>query len=156
MGRGTTVSVYLDEDALAALDAAVARRAVEDRANGLTGYQVTSRSSLISRVVTDFLKSDEPACPTIHEIEYAVVPLARKYGAKRVSLFGSYARGEQTPESDIDILLDKGAIHGMQVFDFQDELAQALGRPVDVVTTQGIGERFAARIARDEVVLYAS
>ena len=130
------VSVYLRDDVLRMLDAEVARRAAQERAQGLSGRQVTNRSKLVE------------------EIQYAVVSLAQEYGAQRVSLFGSYARGEADAESDVDLLLEKGAIHGMQVLDFQDELARRLGRNVDVVTTAGASERFLAKIRQDEVTLY--
>ena len=79
---------------------------------------------------------------------------AEEYGAAKVSLFGSHARGEADESSDVDILLEKGAIKGMRVLDFQDELEQRLGRSVDVVTTAGASQRFLARIKPDEVVLY--
>ena len=91
---------------------------------------------------------------SIDEIRYAVVALAEEYGAAKVSLFGSHARGEADESSDVDILLEKGAIKGMRVLDFQDELEQRLGRSVDVVTTAGASQRFLARIKPDEVVLY--
>lgn len=87
-------------------------------------------------------------------IEGVVVNLAKRYGAKKVSLFGSYARGEADGASDVDILLDKGDIKGLRVLDFQDELSEKLGRSVDVVTTAGASERFLSRIRKDEVVLY--
>ncbi len=90
----------------------------------------------------------------IEDIQYFVVPLAKEYGAAKVSLFGSYARGEENETSDVDILLEKGRIKGMQVLDFQDKLAQRLGKRVDVVTTDGASIRLLERIARDEVVLY--
>lgn len=90
------------------------------------------------------------------QIRYAVVSLAEEYGAGKVSLFGSYARGEQTPTSDVDILLEKGNIKGMQVLDFQEDLAQALGRPVDVVTTAGASPRFLAKVAKDSITLFDS
>ena len=87
-------------------------------------------------------------------IKYYVVSLGERYGAKKVSLFGSYARGDATTTSDVDILLDKGEIRGMRVLDFQDELAEKLGKPVDVVTTAGVSARFMKQIAENLVVLY--
>jgi hypothetical protein len=41
---------------------------------------------------------------TIEEIKTIVEPIARKYGVARVYLFGSYARGEVTENSDVDLL----------------------------------------------------
>ena len=61
-----------------------------------------------------------------------------------------------TGDSDIDLLLEKGAIRGMQVLDFQEELSRRLGRSVDVVTTAGASERFLEKIRSDEVVLYVA
>ena len=91
---------------------------------------------------------------SIEQIQRAVVSLAQEYGARYVSLFGSYARGEADAQSDVDLLLDKGAVRGMRVLDFQDELARRLGRNVDVVTTAGASERFLAKIRQDEMTLY--
>ena len=50
---------------------------------------------------------------TIPEIKNIVCPLAKEYGAERVYLFGSYARGESTKNSDIDLRIDKGNIKGL-------------------------------------------
>lgn len=146
------VSIYLRDGLLGQLDKEVARLAETDRLDGLSGRQVTNRSKLIERIIEQHLSSD--GSPTIEDIRYAVVPLAEEYGAARVSLFGSFARGEASESSDIDILLEKGSIRGMQVLDFQDALSEALGRPVDVVTTAGASERFLSKIRRDEVTLY--
>ena len=146
------VSIYLRDGLLGQLDKEVARLAETDRLDGLSGRQVTNRSKLIERIIEQHLSSD--GSPTIEDIRYAVVPLAEEYGAARVSLFGSFARGEASESSDIDILLEKGSIRGMQVLDFQDALSEALGRPVDVVTTAGASARFLSKIRRDEVTLY--
>lgn len=146
------VSIYLRDGLLGQLDKEVARLAETDRLDGLSGRQVTNRSKLIERIIEQHLSSD--GSPTIEDIRSAVVPLAEEYGAARVSLFGSFARGEASESSDIDILLEKGSIRGMQVLDFQDALSEALGRPVDVVTTAGASERFLSKIRRDEVTLY--
>ena len=149
---GSNVSIYLSDAALAKLDAAVAARAAADRAMGKTGRNVASRSSVIEQLIAEGLEVDGPCDRAT--IQYYVASLGKKYGAQKVSLFGSYARGEAKAASDIDLLLEKGRIRGMGVLDFQEELAEVLGRPVDVVTTAGASERFLDKIREDEVVLY--
>ena len=44
---------------------------------------------------------------SIQELKDIVNPLARKYGAERVYLFGSYARQDMTESSDVDLRIDK-------------------------------------------------
>lgn len=92
--------------------------------------------------------------PSIQEIKSTVSSLAEDYGAEKVSLFGSFARNEATEGSDVDILLEKGKIKGLQVLDFQEELSRRIGRKVDVVTTAGASERFLSKIHQEEIVLY--
>ncbi len=147
-----TISLYLRDDTLRKLDAEVARAAAKDRARGLSGRQVTNRSKLVERIIEQYVDAAEMLSQ--EDIRYHVVSLSEQYGAAKVSLFGSYARGEANEDSDIDILLEKGDIKGLQVLDFQEDLARRLDRPVDVVTTAGASERFLAKIRQDEVVLY--
>lgn len=151
---GTSISLYLSDAALAKLDSAVAKQAEKDRALGLSGRKVASRSSVVEQLICEGLESS----PVLDRatIRYYAIKLGEEYGAKKVSLFGSYARNEATGDSDVDILLDKGAIRGMGVLDFQDELSSCLGRQVDVVTTVGASSRFLSKILEDEVVLYES
>lgn len=149
---GSNVSVYLSDAALAKLDGAVAKQVALDRAAGLSGRKVASRSSVLEHLIMAGIEGDGVLDRVT--IEYYAVSLAKKYGANEVSLFGSYARNEATADSDVDILLDKGAIRGMGVLDFQEELSAHLGKPVDVVTTAGASERFLRKIACDKVVLY--
>ena len=47
---------------------------------------------------------------SIQELKDIVTPLAQKYGAQRVYLFGSYARRDMTESSDVDLRIDKGSI----------------------------------------------
>lgn len=147
-----TVSLYLSEQALEKLDACVQHFAQKDQAEGLSGRAVTSRSSFIEKLIENYEPPRDVLSP--EQITYAVVSLAEEYGAQKVSLFGSYARGEATGSSDVDLLLEKGSIKGLQVLDFQEDLAKRLGRPVDVVTTAGASERFLAKVSQEAKVLY--
>ncbi|MBQ9390494.1 MAG: nucleotidyltransferase domain-containing protein [Synergistaceae bacterium] len=94
---------------------------------------------------------------TVDEIKRRIIPKAKSYGVKSVSLFGSYARGEADDLSDVDILIDRGKLSGLlQYFSFVNELEDALGCHVDVVTG-GINDRdFLDAIKQEGVLLYVS
>ena len=96
------------------------------------------------------------ARPTISEIQAVVEPLAKKYGAQRVYLFGSYARGDMTDQSDIDLRIDKGAIRGLAFAGLLGDLEDALGTHVDLISTAGMDDDFLREIQKDEVLLYES
>ncbi|MBR6890105.1 MAG: nucleotidyltransferase domain-containing protein [Clostridia bacterium] len=92
---------------------------------------------------------------SMNEIREKSVPIARKYGVNRLGLFGSYARGEASPASDLDFLIDEGQIQGLfQYMGFVLDLEDAFGCHVDVVM-DGIEDKdFLKHIKKDEVVLY--
>lgn len=91
---------------------------------------------------------------TVGEIKSIVSRLAKQYGAERVYLFGSYARGDSTPASDIDLRIDKGSIRGFQLGGLLLDLEASLGVPVDLVPTSSLDQRFLDAIQKDEVLLY--
>jgi predicted nucleotidyltransferase len=81
-----------------------------------------------------------------------VLRIACKYGARRVRIFGSVARGEADAQSDVDILVDLDP--GRSLFDLgglQFELEALLGCPVDVVTERGLKPRIRERVLREAV-----
>ena len=92
---------------------------------------------------------------TVSEIKERAVPIAKEYGIKQMSLFGSYARGDANDESDVDIYIDKGKLRSLiRYFMFVADLEKALQCHVDVVTT-GIEDRdFLDRIKGEGVLLY--
>ena len=147
-----TISLYIKDDVLEQVDDAVEKQAALDRSRGLSGRAITTRSSFIESLIRESLANQKAL--TVPDIEYYVISLAKEYGAEKVSLIGSFARGEERPDSDVDILLEKGEIKGMQVLEFQDRLELELHRRVDVVTTAGASPRFLERVKKDEVVLY--
>ena len=68
-----------------------------------------------------------------------LLDLAARHGAVRLRVFGSVARGEATPTSDIDFLVEMAP--GRSLFDLgalQMDLTDDLGRPVDVVSEEGL------------------
>ena len=91
----------------------------------------------------------------VEEIKDIVSVTAEKYGAERVLLFGSYARGEATHKSDIDLRLDKGKIRGLlQLSGFRIALEDRLDISVDVLTTESLDKDFLNRIQDEEILLY--
>ena len=91
---------------------------------------------------------------SIEELQSIIVPLAKKYGAERIFLFGSYARGDMTDSSDIDLRIDKGSIRGLALAGLLVDLEDALGIPVDLIPTTSLDTRFLESIPPDEVLLY--
>ena len=96
------------------------------------------------------------ALHTIADIQQIVAELAKQYGAQRVYLFGSYARGDMTDASDIDLRIDKGAIRGLAFAGLLGDLEDALGTSVDLISTAGMDDSFLREVQRDEVLLYES
>ena len=91
---------------------------------------------------------------TIEEIRRAVAPICERYGVERLSLFGSYARGEADELSDVDLIHDGGNFKGWEYGGFYGDLERALGVELDLVSREWAGKRFLSKIAKDEVLLY--
>lgn len=60
------------------------------------------------------------------------------YGVLKIGLFGSFARGNPGPESDVDIVVEFDRPIGMRFMDFADHLQTLLQRRVDILTPAGI------------------
>lgn len=72
---------------------------------------------------------------TITEIKNKILPLLRKYGVSRASLFGSVVRGDDSPDSDIDLLVelpDDSSL--LELGGLKVELEELLNRKVDLLT----------------------
>lgn len=65
--------------------------------------------------------------------------IGEKYGVKSIGLFGSYSRGDQTSESDVDLLVEFGKPIGLFKFiALEDYLGQRLGAKVELVTEDAL------------------
>ena len=84
----------------------------------------------------------------------AILSAAARWGAQNVRLFGSVARGDAGPDSDIDLLVDFEPGRGL--FDLGgllSELEALLGRPVDVVTERSLSRYFRREVLSEAVTL---
>ena len=115
-------------------------------------------SSIIcyNRSMTDQLHQTALDLPQakLREKRRQILAIAKKYGAYNVRIFGSVARGEARPDSDIDFLVELEP--GRSLFDLGGllyELRSLLGVEVDVVTEKGLRTRIRERVLRDAVPL---
>lgn len=95
---------------------------------------------------------------SLQEIASAVTRCAsRKPDISKVVLFGSYARGEARPESDVDLRVeyDEGALSLLGLSEFSQDVQDATGKPVDIVSRHDLGDdAFAQAIQLEGVTLY--
>jgi predicted nucleotidyltransferase len=83
-----------------------------------------------------------------------ILKTARKHGARNVRVFGSVARGEARPDSDVDFLVDMEP--GRTLFDMGGllmDLRDLLGLEVDVVTEHGLKPRIRERVLKEAELL---
>lgn len=91
-----------------------------------------------------------------NEINTSIIDYLRPYSPERIGIFGSFARREETPESDIDILVKfKRTLSLLDIAKIRRELSQILGRDIDLVTESSIkNERLKTYIYRDLKVIF--
>jgi predicted nucleotidyltransferase len=72
-----------------------------------------------------------------------------RYGVKQLGVFGSYAKGLQKENSDIDVLVEFETPPGLQFIAFSEDLEQKLGQKTDILTLVGIETIRLPEIAQD-------
>ena len=91
---------------------------------------------------------------TVEQIAQRILPVAQKYGLKAVYLFGSYARGEATASSDIDVIVVGGErFRARDIFAFGEELRQRTQKDVDAfeIREVNVGTPFYENVMREGV-----
>ena len=77
-----------------------------------------------------------------------------RHGARTVRIFGSVARGEETPASDLDLLVEFEPVRSLlDHIALAQDLKDLLGRDVDVVTEKGLHWYSRDRVCREDVPL---
>ncbi|MCL2052697.1 MAG: nucleotidyltransferase domain-containing protein [Lachnospiraceae bacterium] len=96
---------------------------------------------------------------SMEEIKSYVVPVIEKYPIEKVILFGSYARGDASDTSDVDLVVESGGrLHNSKIFTLGGDLLVALPVRVDVYDILEIVNQSAMyeKILREGVVIYES
>ncbi|HJH27190.1 MAG TPA: hypothetical protein C5S37_10615 [Methanophagales archaeon] len=84
-----------------------------------------------------------------------MVSILARYRVKKIAVFGSYARGEAKPESDVDILVefsDRKSL--LDLVGIEQELSDALGVKADLLTEKSISPYLIDRIKKEMKVIY--
>lgn len=94
---------------------------------------------------------------TLSDIKQAVAEIAPRYPIKTVEVFGSYARGDQHPDSDVDLVVDfNETIDYVDYFNLQEELENILQTSVDVVSSKYIHPLLAQQIMQEKDLIYTN
>ena len=87
-----------------------------------------------------------------------IADICRRYRIRELAIFGSAARGDMRPDSDVDIMieLEPGTHPGLGWWDLEDELEAVFGRKIDALQKKLLKPRVRVEAERDAVVLYGS
>ena len=93
------------------------------------------------------------------EIRDKILPLILPHGVKRVAIFGSFARGDESKQSDIDLLITLKPFGqrpplGLKWFGLEQELSAVLGRPVDLISDKALSPYIRPYVQKEMVILY--
>jgi predicted nucleotidyltransferase len=90
----------------------------------------------------------------LHAHRHKILELATHHGARHVRVFGSIARGDARPNSDIDLLVEMEL--GRTLLDLialEQDLEELLGRPVEILTDGGLSPYLQQRILAEAASL---
>ncbi|NLW75646.1 MAG: nucleotidyltransferase family protein [Methanomicrobiales archaeon] len=92
----------------------------------------------------------------LSELNSHIDEIREKYGVTRLGVFGSVSRSEDTPDSDIDILVDFPHEKGIyrRFIHLADELEVIFGRSVDLVTVKGLSPYIRPYVEREVIWIY--
>jgi len=84
----------------------------------------------------------------------AIVKFLKMEGARKIAIFGSFARSEDRPDSDIDILVEfNGPISLLEFIGIEQDLSELIGKKVDMQTEKSISPYIIDQIRKEMVVV---
>lgn len=92
---------------------------------------------------------------TLEELQQKTKPIFEKYRVKYAGVFGSFARGEDKTDSDIDIMIDYYRPFSLlKLIGLENDLKDLLQKKVDIVTENGASKYMKSRMLKDLKVFY--
>lgn len=86
----------------------------------------------------------------LESIKKKIIPVLKSYNVTKAGIFGSYARGEQKKNSDVDILIEMGGSL-IELIQLKTKLEKEVGKKVDVVEYCAIRRQLREGILHEEV-----
>ena len=89
------------------------------------------------------------------EIKKKIISILIKHGIKKILVFGSYARNEATPKSDLDLIVEFP--EGTSLLDhvgIEIELSEALNMKIDLLSRNGISPYIKNQVLKEAIVIY--
>lgn len=92
---------------------------------------------------------------TINDIEQKLIPICKKFDVKEMYLFGSYAKGNATERSDIDLIVDSN-LKGLRFYGLLEDIKEALNKDIDLIEAREIraGSDFDKEVRRERICVY--
>jgi len=94
---------------------------------------------------------------TIEQLKALLVPVFQRNNVRKPIVFGTYGKGEASPNSDIDLFVDSG-LRGLDFYGLLEEVVHAVGKDVDLIDASEVvpGSPVDMEIAETGILLYDS
>ncbi len=92
---------------------------------------------------------------SIDNIRYILSPVFESHKVRKAILFGSYAKGSERENSDVDIYVDSG-LRGLRFYGLLEDVVNSLGKPVDLIDASQVktNSRISNEIEKTGVLIY--
>jgi predicted nucleotidyltransferase len=133
---------------------------VRNRVKAVAAQRGERVQDLVGGLIERFLEDAERQPPQLADVLgrlRALEPMLRDRGIAAVWVFGSVARGDARPDSDVDVAIDFTPNSKTSLFDIirlKEELQAALGRPVDIGERSSMTRRVTAASERDMIRVF--
>lgn len=98
----------------------------------------------------------QPKNLSLNEVKQLIIPILKQHDVAHAAIFGSFVRGEQKEDSDIDILVefnnDQKTL--MDLVSLELELGDLIGRRADVLTYDSLHPQIEKNVLKEQVVLF--
>ena len=154
-------STYISQDSLPALEAQLKKR--NEQKNNLKkideellAIEKALKSSYRKNIKRFTLEQHTDEVYSLASIKILLAPIFRHYDIKKAIVFGSYAKGSASAQSDIDIVV-ASTLHGLDFVEFISDIKKCLGKEADIIDVSHIDKnsKIDREIQKTGVVLYA-